>query len=298
MTINANEVELVLQSESGAIISHVEVGNKSLLDQNNFITALWLRELRMRCLEQFAVFDKPKASALNYLEGSASSSSEFAHAYGFWAERFEPKWALGITTDIDDTAIVNHELLLAGRISSKQIKRDIYHILNSVRVPKSTTSRPCWVSPGSYYTWFPRPSHKNIVDVCANTNVVALLASMNAKTAPGYQAACETIRNSIKWAANNFARLSAITPYYPSPFELLFAMEHAIQCGANELLPAREILAQILSDSGLEPVSVICSAAYSKNVWRCEAINALRYQRFNCFSAADKPSQGGALCVY
>ncbi|MBL4673972.1 MAG: hypothetical protein JKX81_17050 [Arenicella sp.] len=298
MIVNTNRVDLVLQSESGAIISYVEREGKSVLDQNNFITALWLRELRMQSLEQFAFFDKPKALALDYLDNSASTRSDYARAYGFWPERFEPEWAVGITTDIDDTAIVNHELLLAGKTSSKQLKREFYQILNSVRVPKNTVNSPCWVSPGCYYTWFPRRSHNNIVDVCANTNAVALLATLNAKTAPGYQAACETINNSIKWASNNLSRLSAITPYYPSPFELLFALEHAIQCGAHELLSARDTLAQILSDSGLEPVSVICSAAYGNNVWRCDAISALRHQRFNCFSTADKRNNGSALCKY
>lgn len=298
MTANENRASVVLQSESGAIISHVERCGKTRPDQNNFITALWLRELRMRCLDQFPIFDMPQALALDCLERSASNTSEYSQAYGFWADRLQPEWAAGILDDIDDTAVVNNELLLAGRISAKQLKREFYHLLNSVRVPKSHSSyRPSWVSSGCYYTWLSNNnSQDNNVDVCANTNVVALLASLDAKTAPGYGAACETIFNAIKWAAENVNRLPAITPYYPSPFELLFALEHAIQFGAHELIASHEMLRRLLGGAGIKPTSDICSSAFGKTVWRCKSIDVLRYQKFNFIASTGNTEEGSALC--
>jgi len=303
MTISENTVGLVSQSESGAIISYVERGGERRLDQNNFITALWLRELRMRGLDQLSIFDKPQALALDYLENSASTVSDNAQTYGFWSEQLRPEWLARIPDDIDDTAIVNNELLLAGRISSKTLKRNFYHILNSVRVPKhsvyNSIYRPSWVSPGCYYTWLPSThSQENIIDVCANTNVVALLAKLNAKTAPGYQAACETIFNAIKWATKNVSRLPAITPYYPSPFELFFALEHAIQCGAHELIASHELLRSLLEDACIKPTSAICSSVFGNTVWSCDAIDGIRNQEFNFITYTSNSKQGSALCKY
>jgi len=261
-----------------AIMSVVTRGDQQNLDQNNFITALWLREYRRRSLPADQSLVKQQEQALNYLQSSSWQKVGLLNgAYGFWQPDQQPNWATGIPADIDDSAIIHSELVLAGRIQAGQCKSLVYRLFNNARILTTNEYTPPWVCAGSYYTWLPvSPAKDNIVDACVNTNAVALLACLDAKSAPGYFQACETILNAVKWARGSPARLRVITPFYPNSVEFYYALQNAVECGVTELIPALKTLAKINQKSANNDSKAICSSSFGKIVWRSSALDAIR----------------------
>jgi hypothetical protein len=69
--------------------------------------------------------------------------------------------------------------------------------------------------------------------------------------------------------------LSSITPFYPSVRSLVEAIEHAIECGGDELQAG---LAQLMSVAPeiLNADAGCCRSAYGKTVWHAPAISVAR----------------------
>lgn len=266
-------------STSGAIVGKVLRNGVYLPDQNNFITALWLREYRSRQLPQSERLARLRQRALDYLEGAAAATAaNLSGGYAFWRPDLQPDWASGVVADIDDSALANHELWAAGRLSTAECKRRAYHLFTRARVPANHHGRPVWATPGCYYTWLPTSSaRENIIDVCANTNAVALLAALGAKSAPGYAQACRTISDAIEWSDVDSNRLRAITPYYPNVWEFYRALRHAVDSGASELAPALRRIAEVsLSPAAQRYCGPICSSSYGHIHWYSKAIEKIR----------------------
>ncbi len=276
---------------SGAIPSTVFRAGESHRDDNNFVTALWLRELRMRNLDQFAGLEPARSAALDFLESSVVEDEVYGRIFSFWPTSTKPSWAGDVGPDLDDTCIILNELIQAGRLSASSVKPSLYRLLAHMRVPSTHGGRPRWAKSGCYYTWIDesrrpinnaRSVKNNIIDVCVNANVVALLAQLNAKTAPGYQSACQTILSALEWAHDRPARWKAVSPYYPNLTERMFAIEHAVSCGAHELLAARDLTRKMRLDVGGQDASLaVCSGAYGEPLWHCDAVQMLRHQSFD-----------------
>jgi hypothetical protein len=155
----------------------------------------------------------------------------------------------------------------------------------------SPGQRPPWIVPGAFLSWVAPSSDANIVDCCVNANVLALMALIGAKHLPGYQPGAETTLRGLDWAGDDQARLGTLTPFYPSPIELLEALRHAVECGATELRPAADRLGQMQSrwssDEGC------CCSAYGKTeVWRCDALVAARARRASPVARATVAPEG------
>jgi hypothetical protein len=132
-----------------------------------------------------------------------------------------------------------------------------------------------------FLTWLDTDDGRTTVDCCANANVVALLAFIGLTEAPGYAAACRMIEDGIRWAGDDWKRARVLTPYYPHPGELRYAVEHAIQCGSRALAEAGFLL-QRAEWAQIHPCpwSPICGSAYGGVFWTSPVLQAVRrFQR-------------------
>lgn len=211
--------------------------------------------------------------ALSYLESCASE--DVIGAYRFWPHGEEPDWCPVIHADADDTAIIALELYLGNRLSREKIKHLVCKVLLPNRYTLQHWARPRWIQKGAFNTWLGLAKQKNIVDVCVNINVVALLAGTNLKQLPGYQASCDTILAGINWAGESLSRYASIAPYYPNPKELCYALENAVEMGADELCPSLALLKQ---HAGIFPDSeIVFGNVYSRwPVWTSKVLSIVR----------------------
>ena len=223
-----------LQDAAGCVHSQVHMGDGTVVtDRNVFVTALVLRALD-GC-------DAPGLTAirtrgLDWVE--RARSAQVPGAFGFWPEETRPAWAALVPPDADDTAVILTQLLRADRVEARDALGVVCRVLLRHRVgPGDPGLRPVWVRDGCFRTWL-LPGGANPVDVVVNVNVLALLATLDAKHLPGYASAVATVREGLEWAAGRPARLSALTPFYAGPAELAEALVHAVHCGVDELAGA------------------------------------------------------------
>ncbi|MEU4428268.1 hypothetical protein AB0F81_47255 [Actinoplanes sp. NPDC024001] len=251
-----------LQQPDGCFPSRVTAPGSCRLDRNGFVTALVVRALR----------DVPGAGrirdrALDLLRRCASERTP--GAYRFWPAGEQPAWAPRLPADVDDTAIITRELLRHGRIDRATALRTACHVLLPQRATAGRELSPPWIVPGAFHTWITREKRGNPVDACVNVNVVALLAALDARHLPGYAEAVRTVTGAVAWAGADPARRRAITPFYPDPYALREATEHAVECGATELAP---VLPRLPAGSGT-PAAPVCCSAYGHTYWWCPALD-------------------------
>jgi hypothetical protein len=236
-----------LQSPGGAFLSQVFVpGLGEVEDHNLFITAHVLRETRaMR--GNNAALDDARRRAFGFL--MRSKYPAYAHSYAFYPYHYHPFWMnVRLYPDADDTCIINLELIREGKRPAEIFTFVTEHYLSRYRVVDDLVhhlTKP-WHYPGVFLTWFSSAKNfENPIDCCVNTNVVAFLAEAGLKDTPGYTEACQMINETARSVAGDVEALRQFTPYYPHPVEWLRAVQHAIACGATELLPAHLALSQL-----------------------------------------------------
>jgi hypothetical protein len=268
------------QAANGAFTCRIVFRNREEEDCNGFATALVLRHLRR--LPALAVSDEVQERALDFLERCASP--RLPGAFGFWPADARPAWAWNVPEDVDDTAIMNQELAVHGRCTSAEVHRVVYEVLMPTLLTEVDQLGPPWIHPLVFPTWLGQGPHSpNLVDCCVNVNVVALMSWCGLAHLPGYREACALIDAGLDWAKDNWPRLASLTPYYPNPRELLYALEHAVASGAIELQPARERLRTILArqaprlhDQSPHLPGVLCGYAYGGPYWYCPALEVVK----------------------
>jgi hypothetical protein len=266
-----------LQHQDGAFPSVMARPHGSIADRNGFTAALVVRALRHVPLEDWRTI---RERALGFIE--ACRSPRVDGAFGFWPHDARPPWASSVPADVDDTALMLAELLRYGRVTVKEVRRTIAGVASAHRVPPSGAGeRPPWIAAGSFYTWLSpaghHPAHRavNVVDCCVNANMAALIAMAGARTLPGFAEAIRTVVDGVAWAGEHGPRLSSLTPFYPSPFSLLEAIDHAVECGASGLEPAQRQLRR-LTETQLDAAAGVCRGAYARAVWQCQAVEIAR----------------------
>jgi hypothetical protein len=201
-------------------------------------------------------------------------------AFAFWPEDIRPPWATAVPPDVDDTVIMLGELLRHGRISRRDALRGLCTTVLRRRVPVSDAAvLPPWVVAGSFFTWLPPivsavpggDAQVDVVDCCVNTNVVALMSTLSAAHLPGFREAVEVVIRGLSWAGEDKAKLRSLTPFYPSVASLRAALDHAVECGVDELRGALEQL-DALPRELLGSDHRVCSSAYGRSVWRAPAV--------------------------
>ena len=277
-----------LQHDDGSFPSSVDLPGGPYSDRNGFVTALVVRALR----------HVPGSAALTSLRERALAflwccrSTRVPGAFAFWPNATRPAWASNVPADADDTAIMLGELFRHGWLDRKVVLKSVCTALLPFRVSASEAEMsPPWVTTGSFLTWLGQadrhPSGRvtNVIDCCVNTNVVAIMAQADARHLPGYEAAVRTVVNGLNWARHDRRKLSSLTPFYPSLRSLADALEHAVECGADELRDAVERL-QELGAEHFDRDDGVCCGAYGKTIWRSAALDAVLPVRPFCPASA------------
>ena len=271
-----DQLRMLLHPEGG-FTSEVITRERREIDRNGFVAAIVLRLLRH--LPETLLWNDIREGLLDWIWTCRSTS--VTGAFAFWPDHTRPQWASAVPADVDDTAIMLTELLRYGRLDRIEVLRSVCGtVVPHVVLDSDATTLPPWIVPGSFLTWITpdtsaRTRSINVVDCCVNANVVALMALLDAKHLPGYDAAVHTVLNGIEWAGRDERRLSSITPFYPSVRSLVEAIEHAIECGADGLQTG---LAQLMSvaPETLNADAGCCRSAYGKTVWHAPAISVAR----------------------
>lgn len=252
------------------IASEVAFGDRRLADRNGFVTALGVRALRQRGLPV-------PATMLDALERCRSARGGFR----FWPEGARPQWAPELPDDADDTAIMLVELLHAERVDPHQARRIACTVVARRRVAALPGLHPPWLRRGVFATWCREGARTDMVDCTATANVLALLATLNLSHLPGAHEATQMLEAALRWAGDDELRASSLSPFYPDPAELLFALTHATEAGAPGLARLRDFAAARSWGLGAHARSLredypLCSSPYGFAIWRSPELARLR----------------------
>jgi hypothetical protein len=265
------------QSEQGAFRSTCYWEDRQYVDWNGFATAQVVRALRG--FPESEALAGIREKALDFLE--QCEERDRPGAFRFWPNENSPDWIKQPPpADVDDTAICSVELARYGRLDREQLLRTACSVLQPYRLRVVNDYAPPWLCRGAFLTWLQANERMNVIDCAANTNVIALFAYARLTHLPGYREACALVQAGIQWAADSLTRARSIVPFYPDPLELRYAVEYAVECGAEALQPSLAALRQrpwaADVEAGASPDRPICSSAYGAIVWTCDVLQKIR----------------------
>lgn len=273
------------QRPTGEFASMVYLPFGELQDSNCFVTALVLRELSLlrknASQKDSSSIEDMCRRACGYL--IRSGYPVYQNSYSFYPHHRHPFWMRSpLYPDADDTAIIALELVRHGYKSPETIHYiaeryfDVYRAVGKFTCHMNKD----WHREGVFLTWFTKADIPNPIDCCVNANVVAMLAANDLKQQDGYFQAIGMIKDAVDWASQDEIRLRDLTPYYPCPLELYYAVAHAVESGADELLTTRNALSFVLDTVDVNNlVPQLCSSVNSHIFWKAEVIYKIR--RFN-----------------
>ncbi|BAZ36681.1 hypothetical protein NIES4101_26010 (plasmid) [Calothrix sp. NIES-4101] len=266
-------------SPGGAFLSSVRLPIGEVEDRNCFVTGLVLRETAT--LPECPTLKELRRKASAFLLRSQYPSHPYSFA--FYPLRSHPFWMQqALYADADDTSVIALELVRAGHWPAEVLTRIIEQYLFRYRAIGDLRHhrKAVWQPEGVFLTWFSTACRENPIDCCVNTNVVALLAVAGLAAHESYTAACVMINAAAQMTVAQPSRLRAFTPYYPHPVEWFYALDHAVQVGACELLPAREAIGSLQQvQESLFSTVPLCSDAVGNIVWTAEVITLARRLR-------------------
>lgn len=264
------------QAPDGAFPSFIRFGDRELRDMNSFTTAQVLRALHNVSGPKALVETREKA--LDFLQ--SCKAPEMPGAFRYWPDPLRPPSIPELPADSDDTAIILLELVRHGRVSLESAAKAAASILVPHRLKKVSVPSPPWLRPGVFLTWLKKEGG-NIVDCCANVNVVALLAYLGLRHFPGYREACMMIEAGILWTEGKKERTQCLTPFYPHPAEFVYAIRNAVASGAKELERSLNLVHGFgwlpkTTDEDSADTWPICSDAYGTIVWSSGVLQKAR----------------------
>ncbi len=258
------------QRSDGLFRSQVEREGTLQEDANLFVTAMVLRELR-HCQADGGW----RGLALDALAREVAVRPD--GACGFWPAAQRPTWAASVPADADDTALILTELYRHGRLPrTEALRRAVLALLPCRAEAAGAGMIPPWIGPGCFRTWIGEAgsARANPVDCCVNANAAALFALLGAKYMPGYAGAVRAIETGLVWAGSDARRLDALIPFYPAPRWLLAALDHAVECGADELGAAAGRL-RSLPPAILAGQPGLCRDAWGKCTWHAPVMTLI-----------------------
>ena len=236
---------------------------RSIEDANGFVTALAVRELRQ------AGRTVP-AAWLDVLESCRRPDG----SYGFWPLGGTPAWAPELPSDSDDTAVMLLELTLAGRVCAERARSIACHTVGAHRLRQVLDPGPPWLRRGMFTTWHRGGvGRRDLVDLTAVTNVLALLYMLDLERIPGVEESLAGLGAGLTWAGSSAPRWQSLSPFYPEPDELGRALEHATRCGVPGLSEGARTGRRVCPRESLDAV---CSMAYGPPTWHSPELAALR----------------------
>ncbi|RZL86246.1 MAG: hypothetical protein EOP82_30570 [Variovorax sp.] len=252
----------------GCVESTVTLRDGRIRDCNGFVTALAVTALRQ------AGVAAPE-QMLDVLTACRSQTGGFR----FWPAGYRPGWAPDLPDDADDTAIMTLELLRAGRLTDAEARRIACLSIGRHRFGSFGAGPTGWRLPGVFATWHRQGSAVDLIDCTATANVLALYAAVGLWHLSGVEAAVGMLADAIEWAGSGWERAQSLSPFYPEPIELVWALEHAVQAGAVPLGP-------LLALAARQPWArererhlrgrPICSGPYGAVLWHSPALSAIR----------------------
>lgn len=285
---------LAAQSPSGAFGSIVDLPTGPVADENGFVTALVLHELsawpatpalaaaRMRALDFLACCERPDRRG----------------AFSFYPPDRQPEWMpIALLPDADDTALFTLALVDGGRWPAQQLTLAVRRVLEAFRLRWVAADARPWYREGVYLTWLDELVYPNIVDLCVNINVAALLKRAGPEHACALAAIVDMVDAGLAWAGTSPQRAFLLTPYYPHPAELGHALDRAIRLGVTELLPCRDKLRDLGWSYAADPAgwplnTPVCSSDDGRIVWRAPVLQQARQlcRRPSAMTAASLPA--------
>jgi len=270
---------LSAQTSAGAFTAQVHLGHRTEQDANACVTGLVLRGLRplLERADPASPLLEARERALDFLESCASPTQP--GAFRFWPPNAQPSWIEDLPDDADDTAICALELVRYERRPAEFLRTVACRVLVKHTLRNLDPLSPEWLRRGVFVTWLRDEPRPNLVDCCVNANVAALFASADFRHLPGYADACAMIDHAVRWAGDSRLRAQCISPFYPHPAELLYAVEHAVSCGVPELQPALSLLRARARPGESECLDdrPVCSGAYGRVFWTSPALHAARH---------------------
>ena len=264
------------QSPEGAFYSTIHYGDRRYTDWNGFTTAQMIRAFNR--IPESEPLKNARNRALDFL--MKCESSVHPGAFGFWPKGANPSWIQELPEDADDTSIITLELLRHGCIDLKRAREIAIKVILPYRVREIRQPSPPWIRRGVFLTWL-RAGGFNVIDCCVNANVVSLLAYVRLNHLPGFNEACEMIEYAIQWAGSSKSRFQSILPFYPHPAEFIYAIQNAVECGADQLEDSLSLLKKPAwkpenGDDAFAADLPICGSAYGHIIWTSRVLQIAR----------------------
>lgn len=271
-------LEFILNSQAptGAFPSIICSRTKRYTDWNGFTTAHVLRALRS--VPESDILKNARHLALDFLK--RCESPEKPGAFCFWPKGMQPGKIPELPPDADDISIILIEMIRNQRIDKCTARMIVHSVLLPYRLIDVPTPSPPWVRLGAFFTWL-RPGRFNIVDCCVNSNVIALLSYLGLDDLEGFNETCEMIEDGIRWSKGLSFQASTLTPFYPHRAEFVYAVDHAIECGAKQLEESFRLMrdfgwVQCNEDIENSEKKPICGNAYVGDVWYSQILDIAR----------------------
>ncbi|MGH9766234.1 MAG: hypothetical protein ACREAB_02265 [Blastocatellia bacterium] len=271
-----------IQTADGAFPSDVYWEERRYEDRNGFTTALVLRALHdvPASAARDRILTRIRERALGFLLNC--EDTDLPGTFRFWPSGAQPEWIREpLPPDADDTAIYGLELARNGYLDQRAMLRIACASFARRRLRNADWPAPPWLRPGVFLTWLRRGANAEIVDCCANANVVAFLNYAGLRRLPGFREACAMIEAGIRWAGGSWERARSLSPFYAHPVELRYAVENAVRCGAESLAPSLALMkdqrwAMEAGDGSIVADRPICSNAYGRVLWTSAAVQIAR----------------------
>lgn len=266
---------LAAQAQSGAFVSSVRLPDRTCTDENGFVTALVLQALADHPTTPSLANARRKG--LDFLERCAAAAPP--GTFRFYPPQGQPEWMpLALDADIDDTALFSVALFDAGRLDGQRLREtaEILHQRFRVVWP-SGAARP-WHRAGSYYTWLNDWHRPNDIDLCANVNLSVLLHRTGQGERFGLKDIVAATQAGLDWAGNFSERARLLSPFYPDPVELAYAIARAVAQGVEALRPCLERLRDRpwAARDGTQDERPVCGSADGRILWRAPALQMAR----------------------
>jgi len=268
------------QRDSGAFPSVVRFADQQWDDENGFVTALVLHELTR--FDDKALVRQAIERGLDFLQ-RCEVLDQPSH-FCFYPPDAHPAWmTTRLRPDADDTSLFAVLLTRYGRRPTAFLTEVACNVLAPHRLLYLSERSKPWHQCHVYFTWLDERMWPNDIDCCVNVNVLTLLHRSTCPSPDGRTDIVTMINRGLQWAGDSIERASLLSPWYPHPMELFFAIERAVQGGVFELQPALAVLRDRPWVKGFDRASAgetpVCGSADRRFVWTSEMLWLARQLR-------------------
>lgn len=278
MTTIQTDLEQVVASQlpSGAFPSTVHFADRHVADENGFVTALVLNELSR--FDEDALVRQAIERGLEFLVRCEVPGRD-GH-FCFYPIDAHPVWmTTRLRPDADDTALFAVLLARYGRRPQSFLAEVVNTVLSPFQMLYLSERSKPWYRCPVYFTWLDERLWPNDIDCCVNVNVLTLI-HRSGTVAAGRPEIVAMIHRALDWAGESIERATILSPWYPHPIELYYAVNRAVRSGVEELQSAAAVLRDLAWVKGYRRAGItetpICGSADRRFVWTSEVLQLAR----------------------